>query len=41
MKAVERNNRRSLPGGRREEEQDKNYCTGDDERPRLVHLTVP
>jgi len=35
MKAVERDNWRFLPGGRREEEQDKNCCAGDDERPRL------
>ena len=35
MKAVERDNRRFLPSGRREEEQDKNCCAGDDGRPRL------
>jgi hypothetical protein len=35
MQAVERDNGRLLSGGRREEEQDKNCCTGDDERPGL------
>jgi len=33
MKAIERDNGRFLPGSRREEEHDKDCCTGDDERP--------